>query len=243
MCSKVKNRGFTLLEILMAIAIFAIVLSTIFGAYTSTFRVTRIAESQGDIYRKARIAMERIIEDLAAIQVSAAPPPPAAGQGQPTAGSGQKTPVVEFVGEDEQIGSRAADKLRFTSGAHLVFSGRKDGFTTAVISYTVKEDDRGTGLLLLRADRPALVENRDDRDDDGLVLCDGLLAVDFTYRDDDGAMVDNWDSTTSDMQQRPVPATRLPAMISIRLAFNNEAEPEQPLLFMTNVLIPVRQAP
>jgi hypothetical protein len=126
--------------------------------------------------------------------------------------------------------------------AHLVFSGRQDGFATALISYTVKEDDRGEGLLLMRADRPLLVEEKDNPDD-GLVLCDGLLAVDFTYRDDDGAMMDSWDSTTPDMQQRQVLATRLPAMITIRLAFANAAEPETPLLFMTNALIPVRQAP
>ncbi|MBW1614275.1 MAG: prepilin-type N-terminal cleavage/methylation domain-containing protein, partial [Deltaproteobacteria bacterium] len=50
--------GFTLAEILIAIFLFAVVLTTIYTSYTGTFRVVDETESQAEIYRMARIAME-----------------------------------------------------------------------------------------------------------------------------------------------------------------------------------------
>ena len=58
------TRGFTLIEILIAVSILAVVLSTIFASYTGTFSIIEETESQADIYGMARIAMERIQEDL-----------------------------------------------------------------------------------------------------------------------------------------------------------------------------------
>ena len=60
-----SNRGFTLLEILMAISIFAIVVSLAYGSYRSTFRIIDQTESQTKIYNQARITM-----DLSLIHIS-----------------------------------------------------------------------------------------------------------------------------------------------------------------------------
>ena len=59
--------GFTLLEILLALFIFTIVLSFIYTSYTGTFRIVDETEYQADIYRMARIAIERIYEDLESV--------------------------------------------------------------------------------------------------------------------------------------------------------------------------------
>ena len=56
--------GFTLLEIVVAIAIFAVIVSLIYPAYTGTYRNIEIAETQAEIYAMARTAMIRIVEDL-----------------------------------------------------------------------------------------------------------------------------------------------------------------------------------
>lgn len=56
--------GFTLLEILLALSILATVLSTVFASYTGAFRLVSETEGQAEIYQMARIALERIVEDL-----------------------------------------------------------------------------------------------------------------------------------------------------------------------------------
>ena len=58
---KISNaKGFTLLEIIIALLILAVVLTTIFGSYTRTLGNIFETESQADIYAMARIALERI---------------------------------------------------------------------------------------------------------------------------------------------------------------------------------------
>jgi len=66
-------KGFTLFELLVAIVIFALVLSTIYASATGTFRVVGETESRAEIYRMARIAMERMLEDLESVYVQEIP--------------------------------------------------------------------------------------------------------------------------------------------------------------------------
>ncbi|MGD2127457.1 MAG: type II secretion system protein, partial [Desulfobacteraceae bacterium] len=97
------RKGFTLLEILLAMFIFAIVLSTLYTAYTGTFRNVDETESQADIYRMARIALERIVEDLESAYI----PPWAVGPETEE----EPTQPAPFVGENVQISDRSADIL------------------------------------------------------------------------------------------------------------------------------------
>ena len=57
-------KGFTLLEVLIAMSIFAVVLSMLYTVYTGTFRNIEETESQADLYQMARIVLERMTEDL-----------------------------------------------------------------------------------------------------------------------------------------------------------------------------------
>jgi prepilin-type N-terminal cleavage/methylation domain-containing protein len=56
------EHGFTLLEIVVAIAIFAVIISLLYPAYTGTYRNIEAAETQAEIYEMARTAMIRIVE-------------------------------------------------------------------------------------------------------------------------------------------------------------------------------------
>ena len=62
--SKKPRPGFTLLEVLVALAILVVIISLIYPAYTGTYRNIEAAETQAEIYQMARIALIRIIEDL-----------------------------------------------------------------------------------------------------------------------------------------------------------------------------------
>jgi prepilin-type N-terminal cleavage/methylation domain-containing protein len=221
------HEGFTLLEILIAMAIFALVLSMLYTAYTGTFRNMDETETQADIYHMARIALERIAEDLESAYI----PPWAVGQ--ETEG---KTPQpAPFVGEDAQISDRSADTLLFFSRAHLVFDDEEVDTTVARISYDVRQSAVGEEVFILyRSDTPGFEEGP-EQGTGGLILCDNLHAVNFTYYDDKGRGYDRWDSTNEEFKDK------LPVMVSIVLEFANDRNPEAPFKFVSGVVLPMAQ--
>jgi general secretion pathway protein J len=223
-----KDReGFTLLEILLAIFIFAIVLSTLYAAYTGTFRNIDETESQADIYRMARIALERIAEDVESAYM------PSHDVGLKT--DGKTSQPATFVGETAQISDRSADTLLFLSRAHLVFEEEEKNATVARIAYDVRQSEEDEEVFLLyRSDTPGFEEGP-EQGAGGLVLCDGLHAVDFIYYDGEGQEYDRWDSTNEEFKDR------LPAMVSIVLEFVNKRNPEAPLKFVSAVALPLAQ--
>ena len=217
--------GFTLLEILLAMVIFAIVLSTLYTAYTGTFRNINETESQADIYRMARIALERITEDLESAYI----PPWAVS---PESGGENLQPAL-FVGEDAQISDRSADTLLFFSRAHLVFDEEEVDTTIARISYDVRETEEDEdGFVLYRSDTPSF-EEAPEPGTAGLILCEDLHAVNFTYYDDKGRGYDHWDSANEEFKDK------LPVMVSISLEFVNKGNPEAPLKFVSSVVLPM----
>ena len=219
-------KGFTLVEILIAMFIFAIVLSTIYTSYTGTFRIVDETEHQADIYRMARIALERMQEDLESVYI-----PRNLKSSKSEEDSGQ---VFEFVGEDMEIKGSSADSLRFISRAHLVFSEQEQASGTAEIGYYAVENDAEEGLVLYRKDAPGGIEASGE-DTGGLVLCEKLRSVNFTYHDAEGEEHDNWDSTTEAFKDR------IPQMVSILLEFENKSDPDTPFRFLTKVALPMGQ--
>jgi general secretion pathway protein J len=205
--------------------IFAIVLSTLYTAYTGTFRNVDETESQADIYRMARIALERITEDLESAYI-----PPGAVDSEP----GEKTAqTASFVGEDAQISDRNADTLLFFSRAHLVFDEEEVDTTIARISYDVRESEEGEEVFVLyRSDTPGFEEGP-EQGTGGLILCDGLHGINFIYYDDEGREYDRWDSASEEFKDK------LPVMVSIVLEFVNDGNPEAPLKFVSGVVLPM----
>ncbi|OEU53343.1 MAG: hypothetical protein BA872_06855 [Desulfobacterales bacterium C00003060] len=218
------TKGFTLLEILIAMFIFAVVLSTIYTSYTGTFRIINETEYEADVYGMARISLERMLEDLESVCVSQYP--------ESAESDDNRAQVFEFVGEDREIKGRSSDDLRFTSMAHLVFSEQDQVLGTAKIGYHVRENDEEEALVLYRTDVPAVVVACGE-DTGRQVLCERLLSVDFTYYDADGEEYDNWDSRTEAFRNR------IPEMVSIVLEFMNKSDPEAPFRFFTKVALPM----
>lgn len=211
-----RSRGFTLLEILMAISIFAIVISLAYGSYRATFRIIDSTESQMEIYNKGRIAMDRLSSDLGSLYLG-------------TSGFLQ--------GKPQNLGNREADSIRFTSTAHLVLNRKEQPAGYATIRYTVEEDPETKGLRLYRRDvafRP--VEGEEPDTNKGLLLCDGLQEVKFLYHRDKQEQQDNWDS--KEIAKADTKARKLPDWIEINLLFIDPVAVDKPILFSTAVTFP-----
>jgi len=215
------------MEILIAMFIFAVVLSTIYTSYTGTFRIVDETESQAEIYAMARVALERMQEDLESVYI------PLKGEKSPESDETEADDEESaFIGKNNEIEGRSTDSLLFTSRAHLVFSEKASG--TAEIAYDVKEDTEGEGFVLYRTDTPPAFQEKPEEGTGGLVLCDSLVSVNFTYYDDEGEEHGNW-PTSDELRDK------IPKMVSIKLEFKNSADIEAPFTFMTSVALPMGQ--
>jgi general secretion pathway protein J len=216
-----RQRGFTLVELLLAIFIFAIVISSVYGAYRFSFSIIHGSEARLLISRNARVAMERIAADLDGI----------------VAGPGG---LLE--GERHDHSGKRGDSLAFVSSAHLVLSKADaiGGYT--LIRYSVERDEGKGFLNLYRSDTvlfPGAAEEGNEARQD--ILCQGLKEVAFTYRDEDGTEKEEWQSDEGskaakkeEQQQGPL----LPALVYVKLTFAESPDSEGETIFRTAVALP-----
>ncbi|MCF8127273.1 MAG: type II secretion system GspH family protein [Deltaproteobacteria bacterium] len=214
------SRGFTLLEILLAIFILTLVVSAVFGAFRGTFKVVTETETQEEIYATARVALERMCEDLAS------------AYGGSNQAEVKKTPGQPiFVGEDHQVNDQSADALYFLSRSHISFkSGHQEG-GAAEIGYYTQYHEKTQRLSLYRSDTLDYLESPEDGQG-GLLLCEGLKWLDFIYYDKNGDPHKTWEGKESDSNGA------LPSRVEISIGFENALDPEKPLQFITGVALP-----
>jgi type II secretion system protein J len=217
---KGKPNGFTLLEILVSIAIFAAIVSVLYPSYTGTFRNIEYTESEAKIYRMARVALERITRDIKAAYI-------------PSWVNEDRDEWIQetgFLGEDEDINGRDADSLRFFCRKHLSFK-EDDMPGNAFISYYIKES-RDENFALYRSDTHEFADPPQEKTG-GLILCEGVYSLQFTYFDENGESYHNWDASSDRFKNR------LPVMVSIKLEFTYGADAESVIKFMTSVSLPM----
>ena len=140
-----NNKGFTLLEILLAFFIFSILFVTIYTSYSGTFKTVNMTESRMEIYRKASITMQRISEDIQASYISLLEPD---SFGEPAA-------YTQFLGEAKDINGRDAGTMKFYSRINPLFSDEMEMNTGQLISYVadLRRTELQTGGRLARPGR------------------------------------------------------------------------------------------
>ena len=214
------ENGFTLLEILIAIFLFGIILSTIFVSYTGTFRIIEDTGFNADAYAMARTTMERMLEDLGSVYLPEEKSDDASDLGR-----------SPFTGTTKEVDGNDFTSLRFISTAHLDFENDRTFPEPAEIAYFVRETAGEELLALYRSDTP-MQQASPEEESGGLLLCDGLTHFKCTYYDAGGIEQENWGTTDAASKEK------LPAMVSIYLEFKNNSNPEAPLKFRSAVALP-----
>ena len=69
----------------------------------------------------------------------------------------------------------------------------------------------------------------------GLVLCERLVSVNFTYYEETGEMLESWNSAADVLRGK------MPSMVSISLEFLDNLDPERHLKFTTSAALPVER--
>jgi general secretion pathway protein J len=221
-----NNKGFTLLEILVAISIFAAITAMLYPTYRGTFRNVETAESQSEIYQMARITIERLTDDLQSSYLPQGPKNKQIGE--------EAFEPGDFLGQDSTINERDADTLRFFSEEHIIFNeNEKHG--RGRIAYYVKEREGKDTLILYRSDNLES-SNRSEEFGGGFVLCDKLYSINFTFYDENGESHDNWDSSIEPFKDK------LPSRVSIDLKLGGQSGSGSPISFMTSIFIPLARS-
>lgn len=216
-----RSAGMTLLEIMLAMLVLAMVISMVAFSLAGSLRVVEATRTQGEVYFRAQVALQRISEDLA---------------------SALLIDGIEFIGEKAEIDGLRADSLAFTSTAHVVFDPAYDHPGIALITYRIVVDEAAGGdLILLRGDSLLMpteeVETASDAQKAGYPLSDRLRSVRFAYFDEVGEEHDSWNTFMEDVEDAP--PRRLPVSVQCTLDFWLDREREISREFTTRILLPV----
>jgi len=211
--SRCTSGGFTLLELLLAITIFAILATTIYGVLGRTLAAKERAESRAELFAAGRDAVMRIADDL-----ERALPPSPTNRSQ-----------VWFIGvpgsdtvPNDQVGF-VIDLQRERSAG-----GRRGG--RAFVSYLLEPvPDAPKTFALLRHEELLLdplgqamaqTETSEESPGDSLInevyLVDGVAGLRFRYLDPaSGSWVNSWDTTAATQPgEPPIP---LPPVVEVQL--------------------------
>lgn len=221
--------GFSLIEVMVAIAVMAMISTLIFTAFSSLKRSKDGVRRVSERYREGRMALSRITRELQSAYLS---------KHQPLDQS-LLVGKTAFLGEPGSPGAR----LDFAAFVHRRLDRDARESDQAEISYYVLENPNQPGVFdLIRRESPRI----DDEPKEGgkaQVLATDVDLFDVEYLDPlTGLWSERWDSTEALRQ-----LDRLPHQVRITLILNGGARSEASrahgtVTFATKVSLPMRQA-
>jgi len=216
----VSSDGFTLLEILVAVFIFAVTVSTIFGSFKAVLGNVNTIEEGTAQYEMAKHCLNRMVSDINSLYLTLPPiysPPDFDDEPDP----------YRILGETDSIGSADFSKLRFTSRAHLPLENNTQNGIAQIVYYIQETADNR--FVLRRSDTlypyEPVKENQNDP-----ILCENMVSLNFLYYDDEGTEHEFWDSDSEEF------GYATPKAIKIKLKLGDEA---RALLLATMISLPV----
>lgn len=224
------RRGFTLLEVLIAITILGIILTTIYGAVSRTIRTKDHAEASTRMASTGREAVLRIADE---IEASLSP---------------VRVPMAVFQG----VGGGTAqflDQVRFAISSRPPFGpiGTGNAGRILVTYYLAEQEGAPNTFILVRSERqlPKLTDAQNNGQDATeeepqeirTLVVDNVGGLRLRYLDgDSGQWSDNWDST-----QQGELLNRLPIAVEIALFLFDDTGQVQD--FSTVVDLPLATRP
>ncbi len=195
------ERGFTLIEVLVAIMIFGIVITLVFTSFREIAFSAKIVGQSSKHYEMANSCLLRMTSDLESVFVNQKPK-----YVKPEFNS---TPdPYRFEGGNTMVNNATFPVIRFTSRAHLPINRDFKKGITEIIYYVDENDDEE--LVLRRSDRISFEKDFEKKKTDP-ILCKKIRTMDVKYYDDEGEEFEDWDSESEDSSY----AT--PYYISIRI--------------------------
>ena len=196
-------RGFTLMEVMIAVAITALMGTVVAMAFQTGFNAKEIVEADAERYRMLRTTMNRLVREIGSAYVS------------------DRYDLKRFRDSNDRpsnfVGER--DRLLFTTFAHQrLYTDAKES-DQAVVEYFVEtsHEKGANGRQDLKRRVNPNVGERMDRGGTTDVLYEGLKSIEFAYWDSEKKEWDDeWDT------RRPERKTILPTRVRITVTALDE---------------------
>ena len=225
-----SSRGFTLVEILVAITIFAIAVSMLFTSFNIVISQIHPINASIDQYEMAQTAMKIIEKDLMSLYVtgySLYSPPDLINSD-----TGDR---FRFTAKTVSIDENSFSQLRFASLDHINLN-RDSRSVTGIIKYYTQVSEDGT-IVLKRYDIGNIFyedkgkdETAEDNNNNDPVICENVKIFEMIFIDQEGNTHEDWDSDSSDYD------FATPFAVRIKLVIGND---EQSNSFATTIVLPV----
>jgi general secretion pathway protein J len=216
-----RERGFTLLEVMIAVGVMTLMMVVAWGAVVQTMNAKRHFERQQDRFREARAALQRIVSDLETAYIS---------------GNEDRTQLETrtfFVGD----AAGDVNQLRFSSFANQRLYADANESDQTVVSYYAASDrfDRQRTNLIRRTTRRLGTEKPESLPGEADILFSGIGQLRFTYFDvRDNEWKDSWST-----QGVEGSAGRLPDRVKVRMTFNDDDGKE--VILTTQAKLPLQE--
>ena len=119
------RRGFTLIEVLVAVAVLALIMTLVWYAFAQTFRAIDIVRADSDMLRQARQVTTRVPYDLSMAFL-------------PTSFAPTANAKYEFVGEDHG----ETDRVHFDALSHTKFYKDANESESAEVEYFLESQSK-----------------------------------------------------------------------------------------------------
>lgn len=208
-------RGFTLLEVLIAVTILVIITGIVYSTFSSNITAVEIAREQSIANQTARIIFDQMEKEFESIYFRL---------------EGEEEDVsLGLIGIDRTIDSRPADTIHLTTLSGISAGQNSIETDLREIGYSVEAGDEEvvSGFDEEKKQRFSLFRREDDLIDDSITdggriyeMADNISELNITYKDSDGNVLESWNSVDGDK------AGFLPDVITIRLVIMEKSGKE-----------------
>lgn len=190
------RRGFTLLEVVVALAVMVVIASLAWGTLSGALQMRDFIAAEGELERSSRVAMDRIEREIRLAYLT------------PNTDSINTYKTV-FVGKDES----EADQLWFATKAHRrKYQNARECDQSEVTLFTDDDPDHDGRLVLLHRESPR-VDHEPDKQGAVQPLARNVTRFELRYLDQStGEWQDEWDSEGAEF------SGRLPRAVQVVLA-------------------------
>ncbi len=187
-----RQAGFTLLEILVAITLLALVAGTMTLGLQGAGRALEEAERQGEMDRQVSRTLQRLHDDLAAVPRAAA---------------------LDLSAAARSGGDETGELLRCVTRAGVDFQAEREVPLLVRVQYRLLRDAQHPGSLLLYRAQAAWAPSGEESGEEHL-LCRDLRRLTCSFQDGEGVAYDHWPPVEDEVgSQELLP----PAQVNCRL--------------------------
>ena len=218
------RRGFTLLEVILAVSILALVGTMIYGGFSQTALNKARIEEDVDHSRVVHMALDRITRELSMAFVSTHVNP----------SLDLRTQITAFVGKDNS----REDRIDFTSFSHRRLYRNAKESDQNEISYFVTEHPDDPGMNVLARREQNRIDDEPRKGGKSQILLENVEEFNVEYFDPRlSEWVQSWDTLDALEQQN-----RLPTQVRIRIAVKDPRGRSRTVSYGTRVTLPMTYA-